>query len=81
MVAGHAQVLQALMAVRAQHEISLDGVSAVGAFTVLHEFALLERDLEFLLVAIDLQQRRTEQAVGNYAHERHKRNDSPDVPE
>ena len=57
-----ALVLQTLVAVRAQHIIGLDRVAAVGAFAILHELALLQRDLELLLVAIDLQQRRTKQA-------------------
>ena len=48
-------VLQTLVAVRAQHIIGLDRVAAVGAFAILHELALLQRDLELLLVAIDLQ--------------------------
>ena len=51
-----AQVLQALMAVRAQHVIGLNGVTAVGAFAIVHELALLEGHLELLLVTVDLQQ-------------------------
>ena len=36
-------------------EVGLDGVAAGGALAVLHELALLERDLQLLLVAIQLQ--------------------------
>ena len=75
-----ALVLQTLVAVRAQHIIGLDRVAAVGAFAILHELALLQRDLELLLVAIDLQQRRTKQAIRDDAQNGNERDDGPDVP-
>ena len=65
-----AQVLQALMAVRAQDVIGLHGIAAVGALAIVHELTLLERHLELLLVAVDLQQGRTQQAVRDNAHQR-----------
>lgn len=46
MVAAHAEVLQLRVAVRAQNEVRLYGIAAVGAFAVLHELALFERDLQ-----------------------------------
>ena len=80
MVAGAAEVLQALVAVRAQHEVGLHRIAAVRALAVLHELALLERDLQLLLVAVDLQQRRAQQAVGDDAQQRDERHDGPHVP-
>ena len=80
MVAGAAEVLQALVAVRAQHEVGLHRIAAVRALAVLHELALLERDLQLLLVAVDLQQRRAQQAVRDDAEQRDERHDSPHVP-
>ena len=54
---------------------------AVGALAVLHELALLERDLQLLLVAIELQQRRPKQAIGHKPQHRHERHHGPDVPD
>ena len=75
-----ALVLQTLVAVWAQHIIGLDRVAAVGAFAILHELTLLQRDLKLLLVAIDLQQRWTKQAIRDDAQNGNERDDSPDVP-
>ena len=75
-----AQVLQTLMTVRAQDVIRLNGVTAVGAFAVVHELALLEGHLELLLVTVDLQQGRTQQAVRHDADERDEGDDAPHIP-
>ena len=80
MVAGAAKVLETLVAVRAQHEVGFHRVAAVRALAVLHELALLQRDLQLLLVAVDLQQRRAQQAVRDDAEQRDERHDSPHVP-
>lgn len=79
-VAGAAKVLETLVAVRAQHEVGFHRVAAVRALAVLHELALLQRDLQLLLVAVDLQQRRAQQAVRDDAEQRDERHDSPHVP-
>ena len=80
MVAAHAEVLQLGVAVRAQHEVGLDGIAARGALAVLHELALLERDLQLLLVFVQLQQGRAQQAVGDNAEHGHQGHYGPDVP-
>ena len=80
MMTARAEVLQARVAVRTQHIIGLDRIAAVGAFAILHELALLQGNLEFLFVAIDLQQGRTKQAVRDDADKRHERDDAPNVP-
>ena len=51
MVAIGAKVLQLSMAVRAQHEIRLNRISARSAFAVFHQLPLLERNFQLLLVA------------------------------
>ena len=68
------------MAVRAQHVVGLDGIAAIRAFAVVHELALLEGNFQFLLVAVDEQQRRAQQAVRDDADKRHERHDAPHVP-
>ncbi len=80
MMAARAEVLQARVAVRTQHVVGLDRIAAVRTLAVLHKLALLQGNLEFLLVAIDLQQRRTKQAVRDDADKRHERDDAPNVP-
>ena len=67
MMAGWAQVLQALMAIRAHDVISLNRIPASGTFAVLHELALLQGNLELLLVAVDLKQGRAQQAIRDNA--------------
>lgn len=59
MVTRRAQVLQARMAIRAQHVIRLDGISAIGAIAVFHQFALFQGKLQILLFTVGLQKRRT----------------------
>ena len=81
MVTRRAEVLQALMTIGAHHVIGLDGITARCALAVFHELSLLERHLELLFVAVDLQQGRTQQAIRDNTQQRHERHDSPDVPQ
>ena len=79
-MARRAHVLQARMAVRAQDVVVLHRIAAVGALAVLHELALLEGHLELLLVTVDLQKGRTQQAVRHDADERDEGDDAPHIP-
>ena len=79
-VARGAKVLQALVAIRAEHVIILDRIAAVSARAILHELAALERHVKILLIAILDRERRTSNAISDEADERDKRDDRPNWP-
>ena len=80
MVASRAEVLQVLMAIRAHDVISLDRITARCALAVFHELTLFKGDLKLLFVTVDLQQRRTKQAVRDDAQQRNESDNRPEVP-
>lgn len=79
-VARGAKVLQALVAIRAEHVIILDRIAAVSARAILHELPALERHVKILLIAILDRERRTSNAISDEADERDKRDDRPNWP-
>ena len=80
MVARGAKVLQALVAIGAEHIIILDRIATVSARAILHELAALERHVKILLVAILDRERRTSNTISDETDERDKRDDRPNWP-
>lgn len=79
-VARGAKVLQALVAIGAEHVIILDRIATVSARAILHELPALERHIKILLVAILDRERRTSNAISDETDERDKRDDRPNWP-
>ena len=79
-VARGAKVLQALVAIRAEHVIILDWIAAVSARAILHELPALERHIKILLIAILDRERRTSNTISDKTDERNKRDDRPNRP-
>lgn len=71
-VARGAKVLQALVAIGAEHVIILDRITAVSTRAILHELAALERHIKILLIAILDRERRTSNAISDETDERDK---------
>ena len=71
-VARGAKVLQALVAIGAEHVIILDRIAAVSARAILHELAALERYVKILLIAILDRERRTSNTISDETDERNK---------
>ena len=76
-VARGAKVLQALVAIGAEHVIILDRIATVSARAILHELPALERHIKILLVAILDREWRTSNAISDETDERDKRDDRP----
>lgn len=71
-VARGAKVLQALVAIGAEHVIILNRIATVSARAILHELAALERYVKILLIAILDRERRTSNTISDETDERNK---------